>query len=147
MLDIMVGGSPVPGFVLGGAYVFHGISSPTLKIGGQAYDTSGADVSLNLSTFGIFTAIYPIPTAGFNIHALLGYSQFSLSVNGTTYSNGSPSGPSFMGGVGYDFWISDNWSMGPDFRIAYCKGKSDSSGTTDEISMIVPTLSFTATYH
>ncbi len=147
MFDVMIGGSPVPGFVLGGAFVYHGISNPTVKRNGSGLSEDTSDVSLNLATFGLFTAIYPIPTRGFNLHALLGYSQVSVSIGGNTIDRGNPSGPSFMGGVGYDFWISDNWSIGPDFRIAYCKAKYDSNGTSDEISMLIPTLSFTATYN
>ncbi len=150
MIDVMIGGSPAPGFVLGGALVLHEISNPTLTMNGQSYSASGlagTDVSLDLTTFGLFTAIYPVPTSGFNLHALVGYSEFSLNVGGNTTNVGNPSGPSFMGGLGYDFWISDNWSIGPDFRITYCKGKTDVNGVTNDISMLIPTLSFTATYH
>jgi hypothetical protein len=155
MLDVMIGGSPVPGFVLGGALVLHEIANPSLTYNGQSLGTlggAGTDVSLDLTTFGLFAAIYPIPTSGFNLHALVGYSEFSLSIGGSSTSVGNPSGVSFMGGLGYDFWISDNWSIGPDFRIAYCKGKADITTIdgvreTDEISMLIPTLSFTATYH
>ena len=147
MFDLMLGGSPIPGFVLGGAFVFHEISNPTLKSGGQTLDTSGLDYSLNLSTFGIFTAIYPDPRSGFNLHALLGYGEVSVSVAGVTTSVGNPTGVSFMGGLGYDFWVSDQWSLGPDFRIAYCKAKTTADTGSDEITMFIPTLSFTATYH
>jgi hypothetical protein len=147
MMDLMLGGSPIPGFVLGGAFVFHEISSPTIKSGGQSLDTSGLDVSLNLATIGLFTAIYPDPKSGFNLHALVGYSTVSVSIGGTNYDVGSPSGVSLMGGLGYDFWISDQWSLGPDFRIAYCNAKTTVGTATDEMSMFIPTLSFTATYH
>ena len=136
-----------PWIVLGGAFVFHEISNPTLKQGGQSFDTTALDLSLNVATLGLFTAIYPVPTSGFNLHALLGYSEISVSIGGNTTNVGNPTGVSFMGGLGYDFWISDNWSIGPDFRIAYCKAKYASNGETNDMSMFIPTLSFTATYH
>lgn len=146
MFDILIGGSPVPGFVLGGGLVGHSIMNPTVKADGVEYDTDD-DVSLNLSTLGLFTAIYPDPRSGFNIHGLVGYGVISAS-NGTSRSTNNPSGFSLMGGVGYDFWVGDQWSLGPDLRLAYAKTSwGGGSGEEDKVSMLVPTLSFTATYH
>jgi hypothetical protein len=145
MLDILIGGSPVPGFVLGGGLVTHQILSPTLKQNGQTA-TTGGSVSLDLNTIGLFTAIYPDPSSGFNIHALVGYGVISANYGDNTTSSNNPSGLSIMGGVGYDFWVSDQWSIGPDLRVAYAK-TSYSAGYEEKVSMLVPTLSFTATYH
>jgi hypothetical protein len=146
MMDVMIGGAPVPGFILGGAFVLHEMSNPTIKYNGQSYDTTVLDLSLDMATVGLFTAVYPDPTGGLNLHAMLGYTQFSLNMGDTT-STGNPAGLSFMGGLGYDFWVSDNWSIGPDIRLAYGKGKYTTNGETNEISMFVPTLAFTATYN
>jgi hypothetical protein len=147
MFDVMLGGSPMPGFVLGGALISHQILNPTIKAGGSTQQTIGSDISLNLATIGLFTAIYPDPRSGFNFHALLGYSEVSITVDHQTTNRDNPTGPSFMAGVGYDFWVSDQWSIGPDFRIAYSEAKSDHDGYTSKVSFLAPTLSFTATYH
>lgn len=146
MFDILIGGSPVPGFVLGGGLVSHRILNPTVKVGGTEVSTNNSDLSLNLTTFGLFAAVYPDPTSGFNIHGLLGYGVVSAS-NGNDTSTNNPSGLSLMGGVGYDFWVSDQWSLGPDLRLAYAKTTYSAGGADDKISIFIPTLSFTATYH
>lgn len=148
MLDILIGGSPVPGFVLGGGLVTHQILSPTVKQNGQTVPTvTGSSVSLDLNTIGLFTAIYPDPSSGFNFHALVGYGVISYNYGDNTTSTNNPSGLSLMGGVGYDFWVSDQWSIGPDLRVAYAKTSYSVGGDEVKISMLVPTLSFTATYH
>lgn len=147
MFDLLIGGSPVPGFVLGGGLVGHRILSPKLKVGGVDYGTANSDVSLDLSTIGLFTAIYPDPTSGFNVHALLGYGVISVSDGNNNTSSNNPSGLSIMGGIGYDFWVGEQWSLGPDLRVAYAKTSYSVDGSEDKVSMFVPTLSFTATYH
>jgi len=146
MFDALFGGSPTPGFVLGGGLVSHRILSPSVKWGGQTLET-GDNVSLNLTTFGLFTAVYPDPTIGFNLHLLVGYAVISASNGNNETSSNNPVGPAFMGGVGYDFWVGDQWSIGPDFRVAYSKGTYERGGAKDSVSMFFPTLSFTATYH
>lgn len=147
MFDLMIGGSPLPGFVLGGALVGHRILNPNIKINGGDFGTAGDNESLDLSTLGLFTAIYPDPKSGFNIHALVGYSTISFQTENTR-STQNPVGLSVMGGVGYDFWVGDQWSLGPDLRFAYANTSYDEgNGIENKVSMFVPTLSFTATYH
>jgi hypothetical protein len=146
MFDILIGGSPVPGFVLGGGLVSHSIMNPKIKSGGVEYDTANNEDSLNLSTFGLFAAIYPDPKSGFNLHALVGYSSIS-SDNSASIGVHHPDGPSVMGGVGYDFWVGEQWSLGPDVRLAYAHCRSTDGNEETTVSMFVPTLSFTATYH
>ena len=146
MFDIMIGGSPVPGFVLGGAFVSHHILNPKLTSSGQSSDTFGLDITYDLNTLGLFAAVYPDPKHGFNLHALVGYSEISVS-SGNIQSTHNPVGFGIMGGVGYDFWVGDQWSVGPDLRIAYAKGSIDSGGVKDDGTYFMPTLSFTGTYH
>ena len=147
MFDIMIGGSPMPGFVLGGALVSHRIMSPSIKLNGTDMGSADSDASLDMSTIGLFTAVYPDPSSGFNVHALVGYGVISAS-NGNARTTDNPAGLSLMGGVGYDFWVSEQWSLGPDVRVAYAKTSyTEGDGIEDKISMFVPTVSFTATYH
>jgi hypothetical protein len=146
MLDVMLGGSPIPGWVLGGAFVGHTIINPKVKLNNTDVSNVSRSYAYNLSTFGLFTSVYPDPAAGLNFHALVGLGTLSVKTGDVTVTP-EPAGPSFMGGVGYEFWIADQWSMGPDFRLAYCRGTSKSNVINHEGSLIMPTLSFVATLH
>jgi hypothetical protein len=144
--DVMVGGSPLPGFVIGGAVVGHTIIDPSVKLNGTALTTGNSQYAYNMSTFGAFVAIYPDPKLGFNFHGLAGVGTISVKAGDATVTP-EPVGLALMGGAGYDFWIADQWSMGPDFRLAYCKAFASNSPVTNDASILMPTISFTATLH
>ena len=113
---------------------------------GTALDASNNQYAYNMSTFGAFVAVYPDPKIGFNFHGLVGIGTQSVQVGDATVTP-EPIGLALMGGAGYDFWIADQWSMGPDFRLAYCKATASSSPITNDASILMPTISFTATLH
>jgi hypothetical protein len=145
MFDIIIGGSPVPGFVIGGALVSHRILNPKVTYGGDDATLDG-EVSANLMTMGLFAALYPDPRSGFNVHALLGYGETSYTLGGLQSVN-NPVGLVAMGGLGYDFWIGDQWSLGPDVRIAYAKHSTTSDSYDIKATDFIPTIAFAATYN
>jgi hypothetical protein len=46
-------------------------------------------------------------------------------------------------GVGYDFWVGNEWSIGPMFRIAYAPMSIEETS----VNAIAPALLATFTYH
>ena len=89
LFDVMVGGSPTPGVVLGGAFVDHTLFAPKVKANGAAVDTSRDKYAYAMRTFGLFFGIYPNPKIGLNVHGLVGYSTLSVQVDDFTGDTGT----------------------------------------------------------
>ncbi len=143
--SIWIGGSLVPGFVLGGGLLGAVAIAPSqkFKLNGQTVDTrsSGTDTSLQLQMIGLVGDYYPNPSKGLHFQGMLGYAVMSLNVNGA--SSFSPSGVGVVGGVGYDFWVSEEWSIGVLGRFAYVAAKyQDESWPT-----LAPALVASFTYN
>ncbi len=125
MFEVLVGGTPVPGLVLGGALTGHSMVNPTMEVDGEKLETE--DTSVGISQLSLFANWYPDPRQGFYLHGSVGYG--SATVTGA--------------GLAYDFCVGDEWSVGPQFRFTYAPLDSDVVSDT----FISPILAFTATYH
>jgi len=114
--DLMLGGSPVPGLVVGGWLITNFGPNPSLE---QAGVEAEADGTLIVGGIGAFVNYYFDPTSGFNLQGLVGYGAMDfVRPNGASGGN-DPTGPMFGLGAGYDFWISDEWSIGPFARVLF----------------------------
>lgn len=72
----------------------------------------------------------------------LGWGGLSTTHKGNT-SDDDPTGLVTAIGVGYDFWVAPEWSLGVMGRFAYAPLKRDDL----TFSTIAPALLFTVTYH
>jgi hypothetical protein len=157
-LEVYVGGTPLPGFTVGGFFSGATVPSPSVSAGGQSVTVNGA--SITLGQIGPYVDWYPTPTGGFHVLGGAGLAFLSLN-NGETAPDGSSSstnsgaGFGLDAGVGYDWWITDKWSIGALARFTYARtslsqSSTDSMGnaitinTTD--SMIVPAVLFSANW-
>ena len=104
---------------------------------------------MNVSSVGPFIQYYFDPTSGFYLQGYVGYASGNSQYDsgGTTYQSESATGPAFGIGLGYDFWISDQWSIGPEFRFLYASLKYSGSGPDEEDKVYIPTLSIAGTLH
>jgi outer membrane autotransporter protein len=149
MFEAVFGGTVAPGFVLGAALIGHAASEPTVEIDGN--EQTAENTTLQLSTLGLLAQYYFDPKSGFYVQALigLGTANSRYDANGISVESKSSSGIALGVGAGYDFWIGDQWSMGPEFRVLYANMKYEGSDTeakrTDEA--VVPTLALTFTLH
>jgi len=136
---LMIGGTVGP-VVIGGGFFADYAFSPSVEAGGQSQELE--DVSLTLFGIGLFADFYPDPHGGLHFQPFLGFAGLEASSNGN--SGGSdPTGPVFALGVGYDFWVADEWSIGVMGRFAYAPLKlEDTSYNT-----IAPAVLVTFTYH
>jgi outer membrane autotransporter protein len=114
--DLLLGGSPMPGLVIGGGLLGATTSDPKIEVG----DFEGeGDGTLIFGAAAAFANYYFDPQQGLHIQGLVGFA-FLDSVSSEGQSGGNdPTGIGLGLGVGYDFWISDEWSIGPFGRILY----------------------------
>jgi opacity protein-like surface antigen len=142
--EILIGGTLAPGLVLGGALTGHSMVNPTAEVDGQEAETE--DTTVNFSQLSAFVHYYPSPAQGLYLHGSLGVVGASITVDDDTTESDAV-GFTLGAGVGYDFWIANEWSLGPQFRFTYAhlSGEEEEVEFTD--SFISPTLSLSVTYH
>lgn len=112
---LWMGGTVGP-VVIGGGLTFDRAFSPSVKQGDQEMDLE--DVDLYLINLGVFADYYPDPTRGLHFVGMLGWGGLEASVNGDV-GGSDPTGMILGLGAGYDFWIADEWSVGPLGRFMY----------------------------
>jgi hypothetical protein len=143
--SLWFGGTVAPGLVIGGG-TFGAVApgpSSKFKVGGvETTGTVDSDVSLNLSMIGPFVDWYVNPKEGLHLQAMVAYAVLSASDENDT-SDDNPTGVGLVAGVGYDFWVADEWSIGVLGRFAY----SPASYRDISYPTIAPALQVTFTYH
>ncbi len=167
--ELAFGGTPAPGLVVGGAS--YGALMPSLTAegsGGAELDGSQWVVPVGpvLGYVGPFIDFYPVPTGGFHVQWSM---AFAMSSSSYERADGAEVdfdavGWTAMFGLGYDFWVDDEWSLGALARAQYtslhagsvtlssASGSASGSGSgtqhTDvDQSAWLPALLITATYH
>ena len=121
--SLWLGSSVVPGFVLGGGFTSAIGLRPRVKqtLQGQQTDFGTTNTGLQLNMIGLISDIYPDPRKGLHFQAMLGYAVLTISQNGV--SSESPSGVGLQGGIGSDFWVSEEWSIGVLGSVVYAAAK------------------------
>jgi hypothetical protein len=131
-------GGTVGPVVIGGGFFFDRAASPSGEYGGLDQD----DVTMTLIGIGMFADIYPDPKSGLHFQPWFGWGGLEFSYQGDV-GGSDPTGMVLALGVGYDFFVSDNWSIGPMLRMAYAPlAMGDVDWTTT-----APALVCNFTYH
>lgn len=144
--ELAMGGTPFPGFVVGGGIYGVSMSKPTLTQGSQTLQLD----TVTLSMIGPFVDWYPSPKGGFHVQASVGATRLVYSAQPGIIS-GSGTGAGVMGGVGYEAFVSEQWSLGVVARVQWAgpsltvdtTGGSKSWGTSN----FAPAILFVGTYH
>jgi hypothetical protein len=137
---LLMGGTVGP-VVIGGGFFTDYAFSPSLSVEGGGTITPD-DVSMTLIGLGVFADIYPDPHSGLHFQPFVGWGGLETTVNGN--SGGSdPTGLVLAVGGGYDWFVSDNWSIGVLGRIAYAPLKLNDVG----YSTLAPAIMCSFTYH
>jgi hypothetical protein len=158
---LMIGGTVAPGLVLGGGA--WGVNAPSATYEGDVASVgfnanrvaAGQQVDVGLasvSLIGPFLAWYPDPTRG--LHGELGAGVALASIGGAYEQTATDqldieeyegAGWGAVLGIGYDFWIGEQWSLGVLGRVSYTSvGVSTETNTFDAFA---PAIAGTATYH
>jgi hypothetical protein len=145
--EFMIGGTPTPGFVIGGGTSGFTVFDPKFEVDGEEVNTT-AD-SVNLSMIGLFVDVYPDPKQGLHVQGMVGYAQ--LSSDETDSDDERPDGLGLAVGVGYEWWVGEQWGVGILGKLTYASTKIENSlGTTSvdvTYTTLAPALLFTATLH
>ncbi|HEX2732294.1 MAG TPA: hypothetical protein VHM70_11830 [Polyangiaceae bacterium] len=138
-VDLLVGGSPSPGFSIGGGLVGNWLF-------GAKFDEDGANSTshdMSSGLVGVFVDGFPRPTGGWHLGGLLGLGGHTLNQGGVASKTGGFGGAIWSG---YDQWVGDNFSVGGMLRFTAMRSTGTKSG--DDIAASTATLSlmFTALY-
>lgn len=104
--------------------------------------TFDEDLGFALFGFAAFADIYPDPKGGFHIMPTVGWAYI---LSPTEY----PSGLALGVGVGYDFWVASEWSLGAMARFTYAPLTAEAVAARNRVPYptFAPELLFTVTYH
>ena len=137
--SIMMGGTLKPGLVLGGGLFVDRAGSPTFEQGGVETEP---DVTQFVVGIGPYVDYYLKPEGGLHFTGFLGWGGVETSSNGNA-GGSDPTGLVVSAAAGYDMFISDEWSFGGQFRLAYGKfSLNDASYNT-----VAPAVLATFTWH
>lgn len=146
LLEIYLGGTPVPGLVFGGFLSGMSAPGPSAKVGNTTIEASD-DQSLGLGSVGPYVDFYPSPQKGFHVLGTLGFAQVSFNDGNGTVDAASSSGFTLGTGVGYDGFVSDQWSLGVLGRLSYAWTSHDTAGVTVHDNALAVGLSFSVSCH
>ena len=163
--ELALGGTPIPGLVIGGGLFGVIAGSPMYGFTTRGVNINIAGGSIYSEIIGPFVDVYPKPSRGFHFMAALGPAGISESSGGTErlcYRNppgcesvSTPSTPysgvgvGFVAGVGYEAFVADHWSIGGIVRIMYTYGNLSPNNRSEPdaaLSSFTPGLMFGATF-
>jgi hypothetical protein len=144
--EVYFGGTPAAGLVVGGFLSEMRAFGPSVSFPGGQTVTASGDRSLNLLTLGPYVDFYPDPTSGFHILGTLGLAVIDASNGDSTNSSAASSGFGIGGGLGYDWWVADEWSLGVLGRFTYAAMGHTTSGVNVTDNAIAPALLFSACF-
>jgi hypothetical protein len=150
MFDLSIGGTVGRGFVIAGDYVFLQASKPTVSVTVQGTSRSAsASNDANVGVIGPMVEWFPDPKGGFSFGTSVGLAALTVSdPNGNTTAGERGFGASFR--IGYDFWVSDQWSLGIAGRVLGGSVSGDAatgSSVTETDSFVGGGLMFSGLYH
>ncbi len=156
-LDLAFGGTPADGFVIGGAIFTDTFFSP--RSDDLVPSEEARFDSYGVSLLGPFASLYPDARDGLHFVGAFGLGNVSsgnaciddrCGDGGTNVLRDQVSvGFGMLLGVGYDFWIGEQWSLGVLARGQYV---SASGETKDEeevraTALVLPSVQLAFTHH
>jgi hypothetical protein len=153
--DLAIGGTVAPGWVIGGGIFSADLVASTLRISGSGLAAPPAELDPGLrsiSLFGPFVDWYPNVRGGFHARAAVGLSTLTPRVFGhpsTQRSEYLAVGGGLVLGVGYDWWVADEWSIGIMSQVTarLMTGKDDTDTKWTHLVTTTPGLYVCLTYH
>jgi len=131
---LLLGGTVGP-VVIGGGFTYDYGFSPSMEQNGQESELE--DVKLYLIGIGAFADYYVDPAGGLHFIGFLGWGGLESSYQGDA-GGSDPTGLLVTLGGGYDFWVADEWSIGPLARFTYAPLSYENAGA----DLDVPTWHF-----
>jgi hypothetical protein len=149
--DFAIGGSPRPGLVLGGAIWSTSVLAADARTDAGEVVPSSAGQRSSYSVFGPWLDYYFNPRGGLHMPASLGFDVVrGLDTQGARFSRDNTAvGAGLLIGLGYEWWVSDEWSVGILGRLAGVVATSADDNGRRWVHAIgsTPSVLFTATYN
>jgi hypothetical protein len=148
--ELAIGGTVAPGFVLGGGIYSGTVQASTFELvrGQVPGELQRPD---NFSVVGVMGDWYFRPERGFHAQAALGFAALTgVGAEAPRVRDRRAAlGGGVMLGVGYDWWIADEWSFGILGRVsgAVLTEKDDDGERYFHVTGMGPSVLFSATYH
>ncbi len=117
-LNLMMGGTLMPGVHLGGGFFLDRALSPTLEIDGNEVTGTG-DFSQFPLGIGAFVDYYLDPSGGLHFQGFFGWGGVETSTPEGGAGGSDPTGAVLYLAAGYDVFVSDEVSVGGMARFAY----------------------------
>jgi hypothetical protein len=143
--DILMGGTPAPGLVVGGGLILQEAMSPSVEVktgtGGTASPglDGGTSAALGFGMLGPMIDAFPNPNGGFHFGGLLGVASIGLKGQNGNQSTGG--GLSAWGG--YMWWVSSQWSLGGLLRFSAARTSRKLGDQPNEIDVTDATQALT----
>jgi len=145
VLEVYLGGTPARGLVIGG--FLSGASAIGPSVTADGLTVSSNDTRLTLVTVGPYIDYYPNPHEGLHILGTLGFADLTASYDdGTISASDSGTGVTVGGGIGYDWWVGRDWSLGILGRFTFAATKRTVDGLNVSEDTVVPALLFSFSY-
>lgn len=142
--DLQLGGTPADGLVIGGFLTASQTSDPSVETDAGEGELDGTMI---FAAIGVFANYYFDPTQGLHLQGLLGFAALDFVTDEGTSGGNDPTGFMFGLGVGYDFWIGGEWSIGPFGRIVYAPLSAESNNVSVDYTYLNPSIGVAFTYH
>lgn len=149
--ELLFGGTPAKGLVLGGGSHAVSVASPSLTIQGADADAPETAV---LSLLGGFVDYYFDESRGWHAQVFLGFA--GLSADNSKPSE-TPYGFGLGAGVGHEWWTSAQWSVGVLARVTvasltfedtiYSESYGERVSLEETHTVVAPGLLASITYH
>ena len=146
LLELYFGGTPVPGLVFGGFLSGMSAPGPSAEFGGTTFEADD-DTSLGLGSVGPYVDYYPDPQGGLHVLGTLGYAQVTFDDGDGIVDESTSSGFTLGAGIGYDAFVSDEWSLGALGRLGYAWTSHDTAGVTVHDNALMLGISFSVSCH
>ena len=146
MLELYLGGMPIPGLAIGGFLSGASAIGPTVRINGLR--VSSSDTGLTLVTIGPYIDFYPNPHKGFHVLGTLGFARLTARFDdGAISASDSGTGFTLGGGIGYDWWVSPDWTLGILGRLTFADTSRTFGGVSVSESTFLPAVLFSVSFN
>jgi hypothetical protein len=109
--QLLIGGTAASGFALGGGFIVDHAPSPSTTTDGVSSQT--------LVAMGLYGDYYLDPRDnGVHVQGFLGWGGLDTSFGGDARGS-DPTGLVSHVGIGYEWWVSDQWSFGLLGRVVF----------------------------
>jgi hypothetical protein len=148
--ELLLGGTPAEGLVIGSGFIVSSIANPAIELTGR--EPGDGDSEFALVTFPIFANYYFDPHEGLHVQGLIGFGAGEASVGGARSAD--LSGLVIGLGLGWEWWVGEQWSIGAMARISYASVQYDQpedrgaiGGLEESYDLWLPSIGFIATLH